>query len=156
MEFSNNITAEYLQVPDPDITKKKIFIGGNRAETIPITLGFQDDNKLLPITALRGLKSECELNEGSFSIGICELLKRNCYSLHEIYNTLVSEYNFNCNYTLGYYDNYKTVDAAIRRAFNVVLPKLPTGSTLLTYKTCLLYTSPSPRDKRQSRMPSSA
>ena len=26
----------------------------------------------------------------------------------------------------------------------------------LTGKTCLLYTSPSPRDKRQSRMPSSA
>ena len=26
----------------------------------------------------------------------------------------------------------------------------------LTNKTCLLYTSPSPRDKRQSRMPSSA
>ena len=25
-----------------------------------------------------------------------------------------------------------------------------------TYKACLLYTSPSPRDKRQSRMPSSA
>ena len=24
------------------------------------------------------------------------------------------------------------------------------------FKTCLLYTSPSPRDKRQSRMPSSA
>ena len=27
---------------------------------------------------------------------------------------------------------------------------------LMTGKTCLLYTSPSPRDKRQSRMPSSA
>ena len=26
----------------------------------------------------------------------------------------------------------------------------------LTYSSCLLYTSPSPRDKRQSRMPSSA
>ena len=26
----------------------------------------------------------------------------------------------------------------------------------LIYKICLLYTSPSPRDKRQSRMPSSA
>ena len=25
-----------------------------------------------------------------------------------------------------------------------------------TFSTCLLYTSPSPRDKRQSRMPSSA
>ena len=28
--------------------------------------------------------------------------------------------------------------------------------TLLYLKSCLLYTSPSPRDKRQSRMPSSA
>ena len=27
---------------------------------------------------------------------------------------------------------------------------------LLKYRDCLLYTSPSPRDKRQSRMPSSA
>ena len=27
---------------------------------------------------------------------------------------------------------------------------------MLTFATCLLYTSPSPRDKRQSRMPSSA
>ena len=35
----------------------------------------------------------------------------------------------------------------------------PTASGLLSYynsNTCLLYTSPSPRDKRQSRMPSSA
>ena len=33
-----------------------------------------------------------------------------------------------------------------------------TGAThgLFNYTTCLLYTSPSPRDKRQSRMPSSA
>ena len=29
-------------------------------------------------------------------------------------------------------------------------------SGLLTLDSCLLYTSPSPRDKRQSRMPSSA
>ena len=28
--------------------------------------------------------------------------------------------------------------------------------TGVNYKICLLYTSPSPRDKRQSRMPSSA
>ena len=27
---------------------------------------------------------------------------------------------------------------------------------MLDFQTCLLYTSPSPRDKRQSRMPSSA
>ena len=30
------------------------------------------------------------------------------------------------------------------------------GSDLHLYNGCLLYTSPSPRDKRQSRMPSSA
>ena len=34
--------------------------------------------------------------------------------------------------------------------------KLRGGDCLGTYQTCLLYTSPSPRDKRQSRMPSSA
>ena len=32
-----------------------------------------------------------------------------------------------------------------------IIPNLPEH-----YKGCLLYTSPSPRDKRQSRMPSSA
>ena len=38
-------------------------------------------------------------------------------------------------------------------------PLLPTGSrspTVVQSMVCLLYTSPSPRDKRQSRMPSSA
>ena len=32
----------------------------------------------------------------------------------------------------------------------------PRGLHHLVYEVCLLYTSPSPRDKRQSRMPSSA
>ena len=32
----------------------------------------------------------------------------------------------------------------------------PGGKKWTIYGTCLLYTSPSPRDKRQSRMPSSA
>ena len=31
-----------------------------------------------------------------------------------------------------------------------------TGLTLTTFKDCLLYTSPSPRDRQKSRMPSSA
>ena len=37
-------------------------------------------------------------------------------------------------------------------------PKTPTpkGEFAILNKNCLLYTSPSPRDKRQSRMPSSA
>ena len=35
-------------------------------------------------------------------------------------------------------------------------PELDAGDVNVTSKPCLLYTSPSPRDKRQSRMPSSA
>mgnify|MGYP003324184286 CR=1 FL=1 len=34
--------------------------------------------------------------------------------------------------------------------------KRPDGSLPMQFDYCLLYTSPSPRDKRQSRMPSSA
>ena len=37
-----------------------------------------------------------------------------------------------------------------------IVPKLPMRSMLVGPSGCLLYTSPSPRDKRQSRMPSSA
>ena len=35
-------------------------------------------------------------------------------------------------------------------------PAPPVGPALGQHGVCLLYTSPSPRDKRQSRMPSSA
>ena len=42
---------------------------------------------------------------------------------------------------------------AIRRSKAVVIPMLLVPTLLMV---CLLYTSPSPRDKRQSRMPSSA
>ena len=42
--------------------------------------------------------------------------------------------------------------AAFIRMFLIEAYKIPTGSM----EGCLLYTSPSPRDKRQSRMPSSA
>ena len=42
------------------------------------------------------------------------------------------------------------------RTGSPVLVILDTVIPLAWYRTCLLYTSPSPRDKRQSRMPSSA
>ena len=43
-----------------------------------------------------------------------------------------------------------------RRACLLMCASLALVSSLLLSTTCLLYTSPSPRDKRQSRMPSSA
>ena len=39
--------------------------------------------------------------------------------------------------------------------FAIILPDV-SFSNATSYTGCLLYTSPSPRDKRQSRMPSSA
>ena len=41
----------------------------------------------------------------------------------------------------------------LERAINLLINH---GVEEITVNTCLLYTSPSPRDKRQSRMPSSA
>ena len=43
-----------------------------------------------------------------------------------------------------------SASVALRNALNLV------GGLVMLFVTCLLYTSPSPRDKRQSRMPSSA
>ena len=45
------------------------------------------------------------------------------------------------------------------RSFSFIIKTPPTSVLLMKaakLKSCLLYTSPSPRDKRQSRMPSSA
>ena len=52
-------------------------------------------------------------------------------------------------------------DAAVRQLASRASAELAAGDRLrlvaeLQFYTCLLYTSPSPRDKRQSRMPSSA
>ena len=45
---------------------------------------------------------------------------------------------------------------AISRGFNVVHGNAELDLSQYSNNSCLLYTSPSPRDKRQSRMPSSA
>ena len=56
--------------------------------------------------------------------------------------------------------NLKDIDINIPREKLVVITGLSgSGKSSLAFDTiyaCLLYTSPSPRDKRQSRMPSSA
>ena len=52
------------------------------------------------------------------------------------------------NYVLG---NWVEGDGDGKPLYNSV-----TGDVVTMATACLLYTSPSPRDKRQSRMPSSA
>ena len=48
-----------------------------------------------------------------------------------------------------------SLDSDLLRNIPVTI-SVEVGRTSLPIKACLLYTSPSPRDKRQSRMPSSA
>ena len=53
--------------------------------------------------------------------------------------------------------NLKNIDVVIpRNKFTVVTGLSGSGKSSLAYDTCLLYTSPSPRDRLLSRMPSSA
>ena len=58
------------------------------------------------------------------------------------------------NNTVG---NSTTASASTGAAFNMDIDQIG-SSNVIKYQVngCLLYTSPSPRDKRQSRMPSSA
>ena len=44
----------------------------------------------------------------------------------------------------------------ILRGVSIILPALPSSAYSLLAGSCLLYTSPSPRDAQLSRMPSSA
>ena len=63
------------------------------------------------------------------------------------------------------YNKRRSKDAARLKAYNKILEqiynrirvisRLPNSQCYLLY-TCLLYTSPSPRDRQKSRMPSSA
>ena len=49
-------------------------------------------------------------------------------------------------------EDYQHVDLLT----NLMLASVPLMEEDIKFRNCLLYTSPSPRDKRQSRMPSSA
>ena len=55
-------------------------------------------------------------------------------------------------------EGLRETPARVARAYREVFAGLHEDPTEVLHKTfaCLLYTSPSPRDKRQSRMPSSA
>ena len=55
--------------------------------------------------------------------------------------------------TIGHVDHGKTTLTA---AITSVLAKHSDGTAFRAFDTCLLYTSPSPRDLSTSRMPSSA
>ena len=53
-------------------------------------------------------------------------------------------------------DKQEGLDLALNEALIMEVAKLAQASAKHLSNPCLLYTSPSPRDKRQSRMPSSA
>ena len=50
----------------------------------------------------------------------------------------------------------ESANQIVFRVANTATKKEIKGAIEMLFEVCLLYTSPSPRDKRQSRMPSSA
>ena len=60
--------------------------------------------------------------------------------------------------TIGVTAVAETAKAVVEHGGEIVVPEteIPTVGTLVQFKDCLLYTSPSPRDATLSRMPSSA
>ena len=74
MEFSNNITGKYSQAPDPEIKKKKIFIGGNRAEAMSL----YDNGGIMEIAEERHRSILQDLSESSFSKKTCGRSFRKC------------------------------------------------------------------------------
>ena len=60
------------------------------------------------------------------------------------------------NFTLGYKFDFEGYDARVRfGVLNVEDERAPLADEFWFF-SCLLYTSPSPRDRTRSRMPSSA
>ena len=54
------------------------------------------------------------------------------------------------------HDKCLTIEASLEAVTNDPIDIIDRPAILTEFKTCLLYTSPSPRDQRGSRMPSSA
>ena len=85
-------------------------------------------------------------------------IPQHSHESHPAYNSLGGSELYTINL-------YKNVPKDIRDRFNIIVSRWvdeviedsrPTIYILQDLYSCLLYTSPSPRDKRQSRMPSSA
>ena len=77
----------------------------------------------------------------------------------------IANYSGSYNYEVFSRDNAGTeTSTGVTGTFDTNVPinspeiinDLPAGNMVVHIEACLLYTSPSPRDKRQSRMPSSA
>ena len=80
-------------------------------------------------------------NIGAYGVEVCDFIKS--VRFYDLTNNTIKEFNNSeCKFA------YRT---SIFQSMHIIIL-----SVTLKFVSCLLYTSPSPRDKRQSRMPSSA
>ena len=79
--------------------------------------------------------------------------KKQAITLREINSLEVGDYVTHIDHGIGKFGGLKKIDIEGKSQEAI---KLFYGERDILYLSCLLYTSPSPRDKRQSRMPSSA
>ena len=93
-------------------------------------------------------------------IGSLIMIKKKNVNMHMRLNTfaMILSVFFLLSYVLYHLTNHETEYGKIVKEIDgqIVKEIVVDKAKMVLYYICLLYTSPSPRDKRQSRMPSSA
>ena len=123
-----------------------------------------EDSHLLALPAneelrdeIINLSSKTLRDPASRLVGLRKLLWENYQYSLEIENPEEFDpmLNFMRHEKRGHCEFFATAGALLSRALNIP-SRIAYGWSGGKWYSCLLYTSPSPRDKRQSRMPSSA
>ena len=112
------------------------------------------------VTAIPAADSETALNHFSRRLGF----ETDCWDVqhsieHDVANFVLIDVRTADHYAAGHVPT--AINLETLKIKSETLPPLPENGIYVVYCAgphcnCLLYTSPSPRDKRQSRMPSSA
>ena len=100
------------------------------------------------------------LNNNSKNLGVLVCLNGEINAASEvtkIYSDSVESFKSLDFGTLGFVQNGRVIFNRLPQHLEIIQSeKINTNVDLLTVYACLLYTSPSPRDRTRSRMPSSA
>ena len=142
-----------LAYPDPNLDYHLMVDASIGSETVPGGLGaalVQISNKGVP-QAIGFASRSLNKYEKNYSAYLLELTSA-CFGI-EHFDVYLRGRHFTLHTDHRPLEKLSTVHT---RTLNRLQQLMLEYDFQIQYKPCLLYTSPSPRDKRQSRMPSSA
>ena len=127
---------------------KSMTLDKIHAENIKNIKSAENSTKIKLIELESKKKSLIESNDLSKSVEIMKINDQIDRLQKDSKNNLVEYYKNNAEILFEYYDSIENVDS------NSEIPVA--NGKIMDFFSCLLYTSPSPRDATLSRMPSSA